>query len=153
MPSSDRRPHVLVVNDTQEILDLFEAILGDEMGFQTTLLSYAPDELTRVVEAEPDLVIVDFVMGGRELEGWQLLQKLRMRRETEAIPIIACTGATQFVREAEGWLTEQKVAILLKPFTVRQLEQAVRRALDREGCDTPEPREAGGPADSGESTG
>jgi DNA-binding NtrC family response regulator len=124
-----RRKRVLVVNDTQEILELFEAVLRDEMGLETILLSYAPDELTRIVEAAPDLVIVDFVIGGRELDGWQLLQKLRLRRETESIPVIACTGATQFVREAEGWLTEQKVAVLLKPFTVSQLEEAVRRSL------------------------
>ena len=148
MPNQNgHRPRVLVVNDTQEILDLFEAILEDEMGFETTLLSYAPDELTRIVDAEPDLVIVDFVMGGRELEGWQLLQKLRMRRETEAIPVIACTGATQFVRESEGWLTEQKVGILLKPFTVRQLEQAVRRALDLGDFQSPEGSGRGEPGE------
>jgi DNA-binding NtrC family response regulator len=133
-----RRKRVLVVNDTQEILQLFEAVIRDEMGLEAILLSYAPDELSRIIGAEPDLVIVDFVIGGREMDGWQLLQKLRMNRDTEAIPVIACTGATQFVREAEGWLTEQKVAILLKPFTVTQLEEAVRRALQLGESETPE---------------
>jgi DNA-binding NtrC family response regulator len=140
MPNEGLRGRrVLVVNDTQEILDLFDAILGDEMGMETVLLSYAPDELDRIVEAAPDLVVVDFVLGGREFEGWQLIQKLRMNRRTEAIPVIACTGATQFVREAEGWLTEQNIATLLKPFTVSQLEHAVHRALDLDARRSPNP--------------
>ena len=127
--SENRTPRVLVVNDTQEVLDLFDEILGNEMGLDTVLMSYAPDELQRISEQSPDLVIVDFVIGGREYEGWQLIQKLRMNRGTEKIPIIACTAATQQVRESEGWLTEQAIDVVLKPFTVGQLEAAVRRAL------------------------
>src|SRR5918997_1102086 len=88
------KPRVLVVNDTPEILDLFEALLGEGMGLEPILMSYAPDEMRRIVEARPDLVIVDFVIGGREYEGWQLIQKLRMNPETQTIPIIACTAAT-----------------------------------------------------------
>ena len=102
MNAAGRAKRVLVVNDTQEILELFDAVLRDEMGLDTVLMSYAPDELSRIVEHEPDLVIVDFVLGGREFEGWQLLQKLRMNRSTEHIPIIACTAATTVVRETEG---------------------------------------------------
>ena len=128
-----KRKKVLVVNDTQEVLELFADILGSEgMGLETVLLSYAPDELQRITEHDPDLVIVDFVIGSREYEGWQLIQKMRMHRSTEAIPIIACTGATQQVRESEGYLTEQGIAVVLKPFTVDQLEAAVRRALGLE---------------------
>ena len=62
---------------TQEILELFEEIL-DGMGYDTVLMSYAPRELERVREVRPDLIILDFLMGDRELLGWQLLQKLKM---------------------------------------------------------------------------
>ena len=120
---------MLVVNDTQEILELFQALLGEEMGFDVILMSYAPDELRRITEQRPDLIIVDFVIGGREYEGWQLIQKLRMNRETQAIPILACTAATMQIRETEGYLTEQGIGVVLKPFMLDQLEQAVRHAL------------------------
>ena len=119
---------ILVINDTMEILELFEEILG-AMGHDVTLLSYAPDELRQIEEARPDLVIVDFVIGGREMEGWQLLQKMRMNRRTEKIPIIACTAAGQIVREQEGYLTQQGIAVVMKPFNVVQLENAVEAAL------------------------
>ena len=86
---SERRPRALVVNDTQEILELFQEIL-EGIGFECVLMSYAPRELDRVREAKPDIIILDFLMGDRELLGWQLLQKLKMDRTLDSIPIVVC---------------------------------------------------------------
>jgi CheY-like chemotaxis protein len=128
--SGDRRQRkrILIVNDTQEILELFQDLLG-AMGHDVALMSYAPHELDRVREVDPDLVIIDFIVGGREFTGWQLLQKLRMDRELQSVPVIICTAAVREVREQEGYLTEQNVLVLLKPFTLDQLEGVVGRAL------------------------
>jgi CheY-like chemotaxis protein len=126
---SSETKRILVINDTKEILELFRDILADEMGHHVTLMSYAPDELSKIVEERPDLIIVDFVIGEREMEGWQLLQKLRMHRATADIPVIACTAAVRQVRESEAYLLEQGVEVVLKPFTIAQLENAVRNSL------------------------
>jgi DNA-binding NtrC family response regulator len=123
------RKRIVVINDTKEILELFQDILEREMGHEVILMSYAPDELNRIVEADPDLVIVDFVIGDREMEGWQLLQKMRMNRDTAHIPMVACTAAVRQVRESEAYLLEQGIEVVLKPFTIDQLESAVERAL------------------------
>jgi CheY-like chemotaxis protein len=123
-----KRQRVLVVNDTQEILELFEAIL-DGMDLDTVLMSYAPRELDRIRQVDPDLIILDFLMGDREPLGWQLLQKLKMDRRTDAIPIVVCTGAVKAAQDQQGYLTEQGVTLVLKPFNVDQLEEAVRSAL------------------------
>jgi CheY-like chemotaxis protein len=119
------RRRALVVNDTQEILELFDEILAG-LGYETVLMSYAPRELERIREVEPDLIILDFLMGDRELLGWQLLQKLKMDRSLALIPVVVCTAAVKAVHEQQGYLTEQGVTIVLKPFTVDQLEEAVR---------------------------
>jgi twitching motility two-component system response regulator PilH len=121
---------VLVINDTKEILELFRDVLEREMGHQVILMSFAPDELERIVEHRPDLVIVDFMIGEREMEGWQLLQKMRMHPTTADIPIVACTAAIKQVRETEAYLLEQGIEVVLKPFTIEQLEGAVKRALE-----------------------
>ena len=119
---------VLVVNDTQEILELFEELLTD-LGFEVRLMSFAPRELDRVREAAPDIIILDFVFGQRELLGWQLLQKIKMDRELDSIPVVVCTAAAREVGEQQGYLTEQGVIVVLKPFNVDQFEGAVVRAL------------------------
>lgn len=121
--------HVLVVNDTEEILDLFRAILED-LGHRVTAWSFSPDDLSKVTEIQPDLVILDLLMGPTELQGWALLQKMRMSPATEDIPVIVCSAATNWVREQEGWLAAQAVKVVLKPFKVNDLERAVAEAFD-----------------------
>lgn len=119
---------VAVINDTEEILDLFDDIISS-MGHRVVRYTYAPRDGDEIAELGPDLVVVDFVLGGREYLGWQLLQKLRMRRETENIPLIACTAAVREVREMEGQLAKLNISVVLKPFRIDDLERAVRAAL------------------------
>jgi len=130
------RKRVVVINDTKEILELFRDVLEGELGHEVILMSFAPDELDRILEAKPDLLVIDFVIGDREMEGWQLLQKMRMHRDTAGIPIVACTAAVKQVRESEAYLLEQGIEVVLKPFTIDQLEGAVARAL-KLGDETP----------------
>ena len=123
-----RQKHVVVVNDTEEILELFEVIITG-LGHKVTRLSYAPSDGREIAELKPDLCIIDFTIGNREFEGWQLIQKLRMAPATEKVPIIACTGAVREVREMEGKLAEKNVRVLLKPFNASELEREVTEAL------------------------
>ncbi len=117
-----------MVNDTEEILELFEEIIGG-LGHRVTKLTYAPTDGREIAQLQPDLCIIDFVIGGREFEGWQLIQKLRMMPATELMPIVACTGAAREVREMEGKLAEMNVRVLLKPFRAADLERQVTDAL------------------------
>jgi DNA-binding response OmpR family regulator len=118
---------VLVINDTQEILELFREILEEE-GFDVVLSSFGVQEVADVQKINPDLVILDFLVGG-EAQGWQLLQKLRMTRETEELPVIVCTAAIQLARELEGHLKAKKVGLVLKPFDIDDLVSAVNVAM------------------------
>lgn len=119
--------HILVINDTEEIIELFRDIL-EGMGHRMTATTYAPEDLAEVAEVGPDLVILDFLVGG-DKAGWQLVQKMKMSRATEKVPIIVCTAAVDHVREQEGWLTSKGVKIVLKPFQIDDLEQAIDKAL------------------------
>ncbi|HEV3486093.1 MAG TPA: response regulator [Vicinamibacterales bacterium] len=123
-----RGKHILVVNDTEEILDLFRSIL-EGLGHRMTAWSFSPDDLAKVTEVKPDLVILDVLVGPTELQGWALLQKMRMEPSTESIPIIVCSAATNWVREQEGWLAAKGVKVVLKPFGVNDLEHAIGQAL------------------------
>ena len=127
--SESRSRHILVVNDTEEILDLFRDIV-EGLGHRMTAWSFSPDDLAKVTEIGPDLIILDLMLGPTELQGWALLQKLRMSPPTEEIPVIVCTAATNWVREQEGWLAANAIKVVLKPFKVGHLEHAIRQALD-----------------------
>lgn len=124
----DAARRILVINDTEEILELFRDII-EPMGHTMIPLTYAPDDLAHILEEQPDLAIVDFVMGGHEFRGWQLVQKMKMKPETADIPIIVCTGARREVLEYEGWLAEKGVVVVLKPFDISDLERGIAKAL------------------------
>jgi DNA-binding response OmpR family regulator len=119
--------HILVVNDTQEILDLFRDILEEE-GHRVSLYSYAINDLAEIKQIAPDLIILDFIIGGEDT-GWQLLQKLRMDRRTMTIPVVVCTAAIRLVQELEGHLRTKNVAVVLKPFDIDDLITQVDLSL------------------------
>ena len=120
--------HVLVINDTQEILELFSVILRDEMGLEVTLDSYRPHILEDIKEIKPDLIISDHVFGEEKI-GWQLLQSLKMDRATADIPLIICSAAIKDLKEIEGHLTARDVGVLYKPFDVDELINLVNKKL------------------------
>lgn len=121
-------PRIMVVNDTQEILDMFRDLLEQE-GYEVILYSYAIQDMDEILRQQPDLLILDYIFGS-ERTGWQLLQKLKMRRDTAAIPVVICTAAKRQVEEIEGHLVAMGVGIVLKPFNVDDLLRTVRQMLD-----------------------
>ena len=120
--------HILVINDTQEILELFSVILHDELGFEVTLDSYRPHILDDIKELKPDLIISDHVFGEEKI-GWQLLQSLKMDRATASIPLIICSTAIKDLKEIEGHLAARDVGVLYKPFDVDELISLVNKKL------------------------
>jgi DNA-binding response OmpR family regulator len=122
-----RRSHVLVINDTKEILELFQELLEEE-GFRVSLSSFTLNDIDEMVELAPDLVILDFLIGG-EQQGWQMLQKMKMSRRTATIPVIVCTAARTLVQEIEGHLLSKNVGIVLKPFDIDELLSEVHLRL------------------------
>lgn len=126
-----KRPLALVVNDTQEILDLFRDILEEE-EFEVVLTTFTPRDLDELVSVDPDIVILDFMIGN-EAVGWQLLQKMKMHQATQGIPVVVCTGAVQLARELEGQLASKTVGVVLKPFDIDDLLRTLNATIGLAG--------------------
>jgi CheY-like chemotaxis protein len=119
---------ILVINDARDMLQAFRFLLEEE-GYEVFLASIAPESAEAVEALHPDLVILDLLFGA-ELTGWQLLQKLRMRRSTLTLPVVVCTAAVQHAREMEPQIVAHGAVLVLKPFSLDELLDAVRLALD-----------------------
>jgi DNA-binding response OmpR family regulator len=115
---------VLVVNDTQEILELFRMILEGEMGYEVILSGFPIQNIDDI-----DLIILDLVFED-EKTGIQMLQMLKMKHSTATIPVIICTAAINSVREQEGYLVSQGVHVVYKPFDVEHLITHVKQLLE-----------------------
>jgi len=125
--NSPAKPHVLVINDTQEVLEVMRELLQDE-GYEVTLYSTAIRDLENIREIGPDLLILDHLMGDEEY-GWQTIQKLRLDRDLAPLPVIVCTAAARMVEELQGHLKAKGITVVLKPFDIDDLLNAVRTAL------------------------
>lgn len=130
------RGHVVVVNDDQAVLQLFSDLLTEE-GYRVTLDTFdrtTAQVMDDIAKAQPDLVILDYIIGG-EARGWQLLQALKMNRATTSIAILVSTAAVRQANELSAHLTSLGIELVIKPFDIDQLIAAVDRTLARRDRD------------------
>ena len=120
-PSPDT--HILVINDAQEVLEVMKELLEDE-GYRVTIHSTAIRDLERIKAIGPDLIVLDHLMGQEEY-GWQMIQSIRLSRELAGMPLIVCTAAAKMVQDLQGHLKAKGVTVVLKPFEIDDLLQAI----------------------------
>lgn len=128
-------PRIMVVNDSQDILEMFRDLLTYE-GFEA--IAYRAPELAvaDLRETKPDLIILDWLFGHEEL-GMQLLKLVRQDPAMAATPVLVCSAANQKVEAVEDELRAQGVGVVYKPFMIDDMLSAIRAALPPDACSTP----------------
>ena len=119
--SDDR--YVLVVEDDRAAASLLtEYLSGDGYGVQVAASGEKAFEL--VDERAPVLICLDIVLPG-ELDGWQILSRLKANPATAHIPVVICTGRNG--REDAGALGAAD--FITKPFSPQRIREVVQRLL------------------------
>lgn len=120
--------HILIIDDDLSTLEMLDLALEAEGGYRVTTSEAIFQDLAEVERLHPDLILLDFKFGGREL-GWNFLQQLKLRRATAFIPVILCTAALNDVQEQEPVLLQKGVPILYKPFSLDKLLALIQQRL------------------------
>lgn len=105
LSSAKRRALLLVIDDNEGLVHLLQRYLTDD-AYNVMSAPNTEEGLQIIPQLQPDAIILDVMMPG--IDGWELLQRLRTRRETEFIPVIICSvindpelafalGASQYV--------------------------------------------------------
>jgi len=121
------RPQILAINNDPAVLALFRDLL-EEAGYQVATQTYVDRDVVQIKALKPDLIVLDY-MWANEDASWSLLQMLRMDPATAAVPIVLCTGAVHEVKALEEHLVTMGVTVVLKPFNIDQLVDAIRERL------------------------
>src|SRR5258705_13951848 len=119
------RPHILVVDDSDEVRLLASRILERE-GYQVTAADSGVSALKFLQTTVPDLVLSDIMMP--EIDGYRLLERLRDDPRLAAIPVIflsALGDATSLERGNRLGVEHY----LVKPVTAKQLLAGVSGPL------------------------
>jgi CheY-like chemotaxis protein len=126
--AAPRPPHILVINHAPEILAVMRELL-EGAGHQVTTLPSAEEDLDRIVELAPDLIVIDYMWSSSGNE-WTLLNLLTMDPRTHMIPVIVCTAAIRHVEEMRGHLESIGVRVVHKPFNINDLLAVIVTTLD-----------------------
>lgn len=120
-------PRVLVVDDDAEIVDAVGEALQDD-GYLVETATDGATALKRVLEAPPDLIILDVRMPN--LNGWEFCEIVRRQSHTRDVPVLFLTACS----EVRDQITAMQVGgsdHLSKPFRLAVLRDKVR-SLTRE---------------------
>ncbi|MGI8838562.1 MAG: PAS domain S-box protein [Pyrinomonadaceae bacterium] len=120
------RKFILVVDDSAETTDMLGRLLQFEGAFVESARSGA-EALEIARRKNFDLVVSDISMP--EMDGYQLLQKLRELPSMANVPAVALTGYGRGA-DIERALAEGFAEHLTKPLDLDQLLQIVRRLTD-----------------------
>lgn len=119
---------ILVVNNSVELLEMMKTLLQLQ-GYEAILRSYPLLKLEEIEDMKPDLIILDILFGNQQPIGWAMLDLLKLSPSTAAIPVTICTAALKEVLEQQEYLVAKEVTVLLKPFFVDDVLDALKRVF------------------------
>ena len=126
----ERRPRISVINDNAEFLDLMSAILDEDAGYDVSLFKGEFVEISELASSDPDLIIVDLLLGGAS--GWEIVTLSRADERLAAVPIVVCSADVTALRDRESDLERiGNVHMLAKPFAIDEITELVERLIGR----------------------
>ena len=114
---------ILAVDDDKDILGLVQRTLAGQ-GFTVTTAEDGHEALEAIARAKPDLVVLDIEMP--ELDGLEVVAKLRENQATMNLPVILLTAHDTHHDVYKGWRAGADV-YLTKPFNPKELIQCVHQ--------------------------
>ena len=125
LPLAERAHTVAIVEDNKDLVALFARYLAAH-GYQLVAVTESTQAIERLAEIAPDAVILDVMM--RDVDGWEILQRLKADRTLQHIPVVICSvldepqlatslGAAAYLRKPvrPAQLLECLAGLLLRP--------------------------------------
>lgn len=120
-------PLVLIVDDVDDGREICAEYLQFR-GFRVATAADGLEALEKAFELLPDLILMDLSLP--KLDGWEATRRLKQDERTRTIPVIALT-AHALVSTHERAREAGCDAVVTKPVLPRELEQEVRRQLEK----------------------
>ena len=116
------KPHILVIDDEQQILRALRTILGQQ-NYQVTTAGTGEEGLALAAATQPDIIILD--LGLPDMSGVEVCRQLREWTDLPVIILSAHDSEAEKVAALDAGADDY----LTKPFGVDELLARVRVAL------------------------
>lgn len=117
-----KKPIILVVDDEERNRIMLEDILSPQ-GYSVILAENGAQALDLVTEMHPDVILLDMRMP--EMDGLEVIRRLKSDKSTKLIPIVIVTGMSDMTLRIEA-LKLGADDFLLKPPHMEELKARVR---------------------------
>ena len=129
MPETER-PRISVINDNADFLELMSAILDEDAGYDVTVFSGESTSIDEIAAADPQLIIVDLLLGGAS--GWEIVTLARAHADLAQVPIVICSADVIALRDRARELEQVgNVHVLAKPFGIDEVTGFAERLIGR----------------------
>jgi DNA-binding response OmpR family regulator len=129
------QPTILVIDDERDIRGLVVALI-ERAGMRAREAADGRAGVRAFFEERPDLVVLD--IGLPELDGWQVLERIR---DLSEVPVLMLTAEGEQVQKVRG-LEEGADDYVTKPFGPEELVARIHALLRRRGGDANSEEEA-----------
>jgi two-component system phosphate regulon response regulator PhoB len=129
MPGATK-PTVLVVEDEAALATMLRYNLVKQ-GFKVDEAVDGQEALTRISEAQPDIVLLDWMLP--VMSGIEVCRQIRRRPQTRDLPVIMVTARTEDQDAVRG-LNTGADDYITKPFSMDALLARMRALLRRSGA-------------------
>jgi excisionase family DNA binding protein len=118
-------PVILIVDDDARLREFVRVNLEMD-GYSVREAASAAEGLAALEEEPPDLILLDVMMP--EVDGWEMLRRVRERHGVDSIPVIMFSGKVD-ERTAETAEERGAQGFIGKPFDPPQLIQSTKQLL------------------------
>ncbi len=125
LPLQRGKERILLIDDEKHLVDFSEKLL-DRLGYKVTSVTDSTNGLEIFLRTPDsfDIIITDQTMP--VMTGVELAEKIMTVRPE--IPVIICTGFSESIDSEKAAAMGIK-QLLMKPFTLKDISQAIRKAL------------------------
>ena len=121
-----RKSSIMVVDDEPELVTIV-CLMLEKRGFNVRCAYSGQDLFAGLEENKPDLILLDIMMP--QMDGLEVLVRLRENPATASIPVILLTAKMQYEDILGGYKTGADFYIP-KPFTKHQLLDGINSILN-----------------------
>jgi chemotaxis protein histidine kinase CheA/ActR/RegA family two-component response regulator len=125
---SDRKPRIMIVDDSRSVLNFVSAILDDN-HMESIKSSSGIEALAQMEEDDVDLLITDLEMP--KMHGFELVQEIRKNEKFDDLPILILTGRDTKA-DREKAINYGANEFINKPFKERELLKVMEKFIQIE---------------------
>ena len=126
LSNSDQVPHILIVDDSRETLDVIDRMLSNS-GYKTLLARSGEEAMDIIRKNQPDLILLDINMP--DVDGFEVCRRLKSSADTRDVPVIFLTGRRETGDIVRGF-HRGAVDYIQKPFHMTELLARVENHLE-----------------------